>query len=108
MGANKKYVTKEILLHNISTYYINILFSTEYLITDDWVSKFMKNYQKISKYNKLLNNNNLNINLYLSNILVDLYERPEYIIEFLKNKIKNETDDISIYKDFIINEICKK
>lgn len=108
MSANKKYVTKDILLNNISTHYINILFITEFLITDDWVSRFMRNYKKISKYNKALNTNSLDIQLYLSNILVDLYERPLYIRDFIKNKIGNETDDITVYKEFIITEISKK
>jgi hypothetical protein len=107
--SNKKYISKDILLDNISDNYINRLFLNEYLITDDWSNRFLKNYQKLSKYNKSLNTN-LDINLYLSNILVDLYKRPLFIIEYLKEKIiLDKTDDlIAKYKEYIIYEISKK
>ena len=107
--CNKKYITKDILLRNISADYINILFNTEYLITDEWSSRFISNYNKKSKYNKSLNTD-LDIDSYLSNILVDLYERPLFIIEYLKDKINlDKTDDLIVnYKGYIINEISKK
>jgi hypothetical protein len=104
----KKYLDKNIITQNIHK--IENILGHEYIITTDQFSiTFIKKLISEKKFQKIMKNNLLDIELHCSNILINLHkENPEDLIKILNDIIDiDTTDKKSYYIQYFFNMIEK-
>lgn len=122
MGFNKRYISKDVLLNNMSD--INSLFNTDAIILDNWSSYFIKNMNKdqgnlIKALEEKYGGHSTHMHMMkdvdfikiesYSEILISLFNEVGWLpIVWTLQKLKPKLTDEEVGRYFILLEKCKK